>query len=121
VPFAGASFADTRDPSLLIFNAVVKSAADLPYVEKEILKELERLKAELISPDILADVKSSLRYSMAAAMGTTDGVAGALAFYINLAGDPGTLNKLFDLYDRVSPQSVQNAAGNFSAKPTARP
>ena len=109
----GASFADTRDPSLLIFNAVVKSAADLPYVEKEILKELERLKAELISPDILADVKSSLRYSMAAAMGTTDGVAGALAFYINLAGDPGTLNKLFDLYDRVSPQSVQNAARKF--------
>ena len=50
---------------------------------------------------------------MAAAMGTTDGVAGALAFYINLAGDPGTLNKLFDLYDRVSPQSVQNAARKF--------
>ena len=109
----GASFADTRDPSLLIFNAVVKSAADLPYVEKEILKELERLKAELISPDILADVKSNLRYSMAAAMGTTDGVAGTLAFYINLAGDPGTLNKLFGLYDRTTPQDIQDAARKY--------
>jgi zinc protease len=109
----GASFADTRDPSLLIFNAVVKSADDLPYVEKELLKELERLKAELIAPNILADVKSNLRYSMAAAMGTTDGVASTLAFFINLAGDPGTLNKLFDLYDRVTPGDIRAMARKY--------
>jgi zinc protease len=109
----GASFADTRDPSLLVFNAVVKSAADLPYVEKEILKELERIKSEPVSPDILADVKSNLRYGMAAALGTTDGVAGTLAFYINLAGDPGTLNKLFDLYERTTPRNIQDAARKY--------
>ena len=97
----GACFADTRDPSLLVFNAVVKSTADLPYVEREILKELDRIKAELVPPDILADTKSNLSYAMAAALGTTDGVAGTLAFYVNLAGDPGTLNKLFDLYDKI--------------------
>ncbi len=109
----GASFADSRDPSLLIFNAVVKSEDDLHYVEKEILKELERLKAELVSPDILADVKSHLRYTTTAALGTTDGIAGALAFSINLAGDPGTLNRLFDLYDRVTPRDIQDMARKY--------
>ncbi|MGD0782307.1 MAG: pitrilysin family protein, partial [Candidatus Aminicenantales bacterium] len=109
----GASFADSRDPSLLIFNAVVKAADDLPYVEKEILKELERLKAELIAPDVLADAKSHLRYTTAAALGTTDGVAGTLAFSINLAGDPGTLNRLFDLYDRITPKDIQDMARKY--------
>ena len=109
----GASFADTRDPSLLVFNAVIKSAADLPYVEKEILKELERIKVEPVPPEILADVKSHLRYSMAAALGTTDGLAGTLAFYVSLAGDPGTLNKLFDLYDRTTSQNIQDAARKY--------
>lgn len=109
----GASFGDTRDPALLIFNAVVKAAADLPYIEKEILKELERLKTELIAPGVLADIKSNLRYSMAAALGTTDGVAGTLAFYINLAGDPGTLNKLFALYDKITPKDIQDMARKY--------
>jgi zinc protease len=109
----GASFADTRDPSLLVFNAVVKSAADLPYVEKEILKELDRIKGELVPPDILADTKSNLIYAMAAALGTTDGVAGTLASYVNLAGDPGTLNKLFGLYDKATPQNIRDAARKY--------
>jgi len=42
----GASFADRRDPYLLVFNAVVKNEKDLAYVEEEILKELERLKKD---------------------------------------------------------------------------
>ncbi len=101
-----ASFSDHRDPYLLVFNAVVKEEKDIPYVEKEILGELERLKKEPVSEDRLADIKSNLKYSFADSLGTTDDIASVLAFYINLTADPGTVNKLFDLYERVTPQDI---------------
>ncbi len=109
----GASFNDTRDPSLLVFNAVVKADEDLATVEREILKELERLKVEPASSSLLADIKSNMRYGMANTLGTTEGVAGTLAFYLNLAGDPKTLNRLFDLYERIGPSDIQEAARKY--------
>lgn len=111
-----ASFADRRDPYLLTFNAVVKDEKDLPYVEQEIFKELERLKKEPISEEFLADIKSNMKYSFASALGTTDGIASSLAHYINLTTDPGTVNKLFDLFDKVSPADIQKMCQKYFVK-----
>jgi len=111
-----ASFADRRDPYLLTFNAVVKDEKDLPYVEQEIIKELERLKKEPISEEFLADIKSNMKYSFASALGTTDGIASSLAHYINLTTDPGTVNKLFDLFDKVSPADIQKMCQKYFMK-----
>jgi len=108
-----ARFGDNRDPGLLLFSAVVKNDDDLAYVEAEILRELERLKKEPVSEEDLARIKSNMKYSLADALGTTDGVAGTLAFYINLTGDPGTLNRLFALYDRITPADIRAAAAKF--------
>ncbi|MBA7672575.1 hypothetical protein ES703_80757 [subsurface metagenome] len=111
-----ASFADRRDPYLLTFNAVVKDEKDLPYVEQEIIKELERLKKEPISEEFLADIKSNMKYSFASALGTTDGIASSLAHYINLTADPGTINKLFDFFDKVSPADIQKMCQKYFVK-----
>lgn len=111
-----ANFSDHRDPYLLTFNSVVKKDEDLPYVEDEIFKELEKLKNEVLSEEILAEVKSNLKYSFANAMATTDGVAGSLAQYINLAADPETANKLFALYERVTTKDILEMAKKYFAK-----
>jgi len=111
-----ASFADRRDPYLLTFNAVVKDEKDLPYVEQEIFKELERLKKEPVSKELLADIKSNMKYSFASALGTTDGIASSLAHYINLTTDPGTINKLFNLFDKVSPADIQKMCQKYFVK-----
>ena len=108
-----AGFPDRRDPYLLTFNAVIKNNDDLAYVEEEIFKEIERAKQDLVQEEFLAEVKSSIKYSFAEALGTTDGVAGSLAFYISLAEDPGTINKLFALYERVTPQVMQDMARKY--------
>ncbi len=108
-----ADFGDTRDPSLLAIQAILKSDQDLPYVEGEVKKELERLKTELLPADKLAEVKSNFKYSFAAGLDTTDGVAGTLAFYLNLAADPGTVNKLFGLYDRTTPEDIRAMAQKY--------
>ncbi|MDH7512098.1 MAG: pitrilysin family protein [Clostridiales bacterium] len=111
-----ASFPDRRDPHLLTFSSIVKKDEDLPYVEEEIFKELERLKTEAVPVDQLADIKSNLKYSLANELGTTDGVAGTMAFYINLATDPGTLNRLFGLYEKVTPEDIQAVARKYFVK-----
>lgn len=111
-----ASFADRRDPYLLTFNSIVKKEEDLPYVEEEVFKELERLKEELVSAELLADIKSNLKYSFANGLDTTDNIAGTLAFYINLATDPGTINKLFDLFEKVTPNDIQEMAKKYFIK-----
>ena len=111
-----ASFPDRRDPYLLTFGATLKKDNDLPYVEEEISKELERLKSELVSEETLAEIKSNLKYSFANSLGTTDGIAGNLAFYINLATDPGVVNHLFDLYENVTPQDIQEMAKKYFIK-----
>lgn len=111
-----ASFSHRRDPYLLVFNATLRDEKDLGYVEDEIFKELERLKKEPVPQDVLADVKSNLKYSFADELGTTDGIAGALAGYLSLATDPGTVNKLFDLYEKVTPQDIQEMTKKYFAK-----
>ncbi|MBE0461167.1 MAG: insulinase family protein, partial [Candidatus Aminicenantes bacterium] len=60
--------------------------------------------------------KSNMKYSFANALGTTDGIAGTLAFYINLATEPGTVNKLFDLIAKVSPNDIQEMARKYFKK-----
>jgi zinc protease len=111
-----AVFEDTRDPSLLAFTAIVKDEADLPYVEEAIFKELERLKTQPVPAELLADVKSNLKYSLAGDLGTTDGVARVLAFYVNLTADPGTLNRLFALYEKVTPADIRAMARKYFVK-----
>jgi zinc protease len=108
-----ASFPDRRDPHLLTFYATLKNEKDFEYVEAEIFKELERLKTEYVSAEKLADVKSNRKYGLAQKLGTTDGVASALVNYIGLASDPSTVNKVFSLYDSVTPQDIQDMVTKY--------
>jgi len=108
-----ASFPDRRDPSLLTISAVIKKDEDLPAVEKTIWQELENLKTKPVSAELLSDIKSNLKYSLANSLDTSDGVAGTLFFFISLTADPGSVNKLYDLYDRVRPADVQDMAKKY--------
>ncbi|MCJ7580887.1 MAG: insulinase family protein [Candidatus Aminicenantes bacterium] len=107
------SFSDHRDPFLLIFSATVKQENDLPKIEEEIFKELERLKNEPVNAETLAKVKANLKYSFANSLGTTDGIAGSLVHYINLTGDPNTVNKVFDLYETITPEDIQEMTRKY--------
>jgi len=109
-------FPDRRDPHLLIINALVKQEEDISYVEEEIFKELEHYKNELIPEDQLEDVKSNLKYSLARQLGNTEGIADILSFYINLTADPNSINKLFDLYQKITSQNIKEMAQKYFIK-----
>ena len=40
----------------------------------------------------------------------------SVAFYISLTADPGTINKLFDLFEKVTPEDIQKVAKTYFKK-----
>jgi len=103
----------TRDPSLFVVSALTARAGDLPAVEAEILREIERAKADRPAAARLDEAKSRLRNGLARALESTDAAAALLAGYLSLTGDPGAPNKLVDLYDRITAKDVQDAVRKY--------
>jgi len=108
-----ASFPDRRDPYLISFFATLRKEEDMDTIRDEIFTELERMKTELVSESLLTEIKSNIKYSFANSLATTDGIAGSLVHYINLTTDPGTINKLFQLYETITPQDIQDMAKKY--------
>ena len=47
------------------------------------------------------------------AMDSNDAIADALAPYVSLARTPETLNRLFDTYQKVTPEDVRDAVKKY--------
>jgi zinc protease len=109
------SFADRADPELFFVSAKVKEAKDLDYVRQQILDTYRRFATEKIPQDKLDATRSRARYSFALAMDSSEAIAGALAEPIGLRRTPETINKLFDLYDTITPDDVRDIAAKYFA------
>jgi zinc protease len=107
---------DNRDPSLFEIVVRVKEEKDLNAVRDEIYAKLEELKTKPLSQSELADVKSNFRYSFAMGLNTPDNVASVLANYLNLTADPEAVNKVFALYEQVTPEDIQHVAQKYFTK-----
>ena len=90
----------------MIFTRV-KEAANVEMVEQEIYKALEDVKNVLVDEERLASIKSHMKYQFAMGLNSPKSVAGTLAHYIGLTGDPETVNRVYELYDRVTAEDIQ--------------
>jgi zinc protease len=107
------SLADRADPELFIVAAKVKEAKDLDYVRQQIQDTFRRFATEKVSQDKLDATRSRARYSFALAMDSSEAIAGALAEYIGLRRTPATIDKLFDLYDTITPDDLREMAAKY--------
>lgn len=107
------SYPDHRDPYPFAVIARVKDAADIGYVEEQIMETFEGLKNTPVPADELEAVKSHLRYRFALAMDSTEAIADTLAHYLSLRRDPETVNKRYALYARVTPSDIQAMARKY--------
>jgi zinc protease len=108
-----ADFEHKADPELFTVYVRVKDPAQVGYVRDQILKTFERYKAELIDQSKLDATRSRLRYGFAMSMNSNDRIASALAPYIAMERTPETLNRLFDTYQKVSPEDVRDAVRKY--------
>jgi zinc protease len=109
----GASFSDRIDPELFYVESRVKDEKDIPYVRDSVLATFKRFTTELIPQQKLNETRSRLRYSFALSLDSSEAIAASLAPYIALRGTPETINKLYALYDRITPEDIRAAAARY--------
>ena len=108
-----ADFDHKADPELFAVYARVKDPAQVTYVRDQILKTFERYKTEPVGQAELDATRARARYQFALAMDSNGAIAGALAPYVALARTPETLNRLFETYQKVTPEDIRDAARKY--------
>ncbi len=111
--FIGGGALDSRDPNLFAIQASLINDADLQYVKDEIVKAIEKIKLEGVDEETLNNTKSNLKYRFAMSIDTPDNIAKSLSHYIQLTSDPESLNRLYELYDKVSVDDVMMVAKKY--------
>jgi zinc protease len=111
--FIAPDFEDKINPELFAVYARAKSDADLNHVRDEIVKAFKRYANEPVGQKLLDQTRSRMRYGFALAMNSNDAIASTLAPYIALKRTPETLEKLFALYDRITPEDIRAAARTY--------
>jgi len=107
------SFSDRRDPELFYVEAKIKDEKEMNYVRDQILATFKRYTTEAIPQEKLDRTRLHLRYSLALSMNSSDAIADTLAGYIGLRRSPETINKLFVLYDSITPEDIRGAAAKY--------
>ena len=109
-------FADsggTEDPPLVTVYARVKKLEDAISVRDEILKAFANTKTTKVDAGRLADAKSNNRYGLTRRLDNTEAIGATLARFVRFRRDYDTLNKLFRVYDSLTPEDLQAAANKY--------
>ena len=113
VEFIQGGQGDARDPGLFTIFTRIKDPKNIETVKKEILAAIEKAKTTPISAKQLADIKSFLKYSYAMGLDNADAIAGSISHYISMTGDPESVNRVYALYDNVTPQDLLMVANKY--------
>ena len=104
---------DRRDPYLFTILARVKDAKNVSAIRDAISAALEDAKTKPVSADRLESVKSHMKYQYAMRLDSPDRIASSLSHFIELTGDPESVNRLYALYDRVTPEDLMTVAKKY--------
>jgi zinc protease len=107
------SFSNRMDPELFMVSARIKDEKDMDAVRQQIIQTFKRFTTEPIQQTKLDSTRSRLRYSFALGLDSSEAIAGALAQFIALRRTPETIDKLYALYDKVTPDDIRAAASHY--------
>ena len=113
VRFIGGGASDSVDPGLFTIQVSMVNKDDMAYVKGEIEKAIAKVQTQGVEPALLDRTKSHLKYSFAMSIDTPSAIANSLSHYIQLTGDPESINRLYAMYDRVSAADVQKVAQHY--------
>lgn len=111
--FVRPGFDDHVDAELFSVVARVKNPADMDYVRDQILQTFKRYTTEAVPQAKLDATRSRQRYSTALALDSSEAIAQFLAEYVALTRTPATVNRLFALYDAITPDDIRSAAAKY--------
>ena len=99
-----------RDPYLFTVVARARSDEAVSEVKAAVEQALEKLEAEPVDVERLERIKDHLRYQFALQLDSAPSVAVTVAEFLNLTGDPQTINRLYEQYQEVTPADIQRIA-----------
>ncbi|MEE9225797.1 MAG: pitrilysin family protein [Bacteroidota bacterium] len=106
VEFVQGGQVDSRDPGLFTIFTRIKDPKNIQKVQSEIFAAIERAKTTPVSAEQLAEIKSHLRYSFAMGLDNADSIARTISHYVQLTGDPESVNRVYEMYDKVAPEDI---------------
>lgn len=102
-----------EDPALVTVYARVKKIEDVVAVRDEILKTYALARTTLVDRKRLADAKSNARYGLTRRLDNTETIAATLAQFVRYRREYDTLNRLFRVYDALTPEDLQAVAKKY--------
>jgi len=106
-------FPDRKDPNLLMIAARLTDGSHAPAVRDAVADTLARARSVTPSADEVEEAKARLRYSFAAGMDDSEGIASILASYVQFERTPETINKTFRTYASLQPEDVRRMADRY--------
>jgi len=111
--FLGGGAFDSRDPNLISIQASLYKKEDMQYIKDEIMKAVNKIKENRVDEKLLSETKSHLKYSFAMSIDNPSNIANSLCHYVSLTGEPESVNKLYEKYDKVTVGDIINAAEKY--------
>jgi zinc protease len=106
-------FPQSVDPYLATVFARVKKGEDATYVRDQILKSFAETTASPVDARRLSDFKANARYGFTRGLDSTDRIGATLARFVRFDRSYDTLNRLFRVYDALTPADLQAAARKY--------
>lgn len=100
-------------PGLFLFYAMPAKGHTNQECEQAIYEEIEKLKAELVTPEELAKAKTRARASLISQLDSNSGLAELITFYEVVTGDWRNLFTQLDQIDEVSAEDIQRVAKEY--------
>ena len=101
------------DPALFTISARVKKAADLAYIQEQLLATVKTFQEKPVDAARLDGVRKRLRYEVALRMDNSETIAQIVSAFVALRRTPDSMNKLYEQYASLTPEDVQQAAARY--------
>ncbi|MFN0157116.1 MAG: M16 family metallopeptidase [Bacteroidota bacterium] len=113
VEFVQGGQQDSRDPGLFNIFTRIKDPKNIDMVRNEIYAAIEKAKTTPVSAENLAEIKSFMKYGYAMGLNNADAIANSLSHYFQVIGDPEAVNRVYALYDSVTPADIMMVANKY--------
>lgn len=113
VEFLQGGYGDHRDPYLFTIISRIKKDQDIQLVKREIDAAIDEVARGNIDEKKLESVKSHVKYRIALSLDSPDIIATRVCHYLNLTGDIESINRVYKLYEEVTPQILQEVVAKY--------
>jgi zinc protease len=106
-------FGLNRDPNLLTIMTMINNTGDLQTIKDEIRKTVEKFRTEPCDSKLLADTKSSMKYSFLMQLETPQGIDFALRDIAVYTGGIEAVEDYYRTLESISAEDLKAAANKF--------